>query len=95
MDPTGDHVRSTIQFGVKLVVYFCVHKHQWTTKSKWNGPYSEKLTISELSKITTIVDPPIEKMCSIYNIARVYHVVLDPAASLEVGDKSQRCDEHC
>jgi len=27
MEPTGDHVRSTIQFGVKLVVYFCVHKH--------------------------------------------------------------------
>ena len=54
-----------------------------------------KLTISELSRITTIVDPPVEKMCSIYNATKAEHIGLDPAASLEVGDKSQRYDEHC
>jgi len=30
-----------------------------------------KLTISKLSGITTIVNRPIEKMCSIYDAARV------------------------
>jgi len=30
-----------------------------------------KLTISELSRIATIVNRPIEKMCSIYYAARV------------------------
>ena len=60
MDPTGDHVRSMIQFGVKLVVYFCVHKHFRQQRAmEWS--FTGKPTISELSRITTIVDPPIER----------------------------------
>ncbi len=54
MDPTVDHVRSTIQFGVKLVVYFCVHKHHGQRRAiKWSLPRKPK--ISELTRITTTV----------------------------------------
>src|SRR5207253_6995457 len=93
MDPTGDQVHSTIQFGVKLVVYFCVHKHFRQRRAmEWSLQGTDDQRTEQDHNHRGSAH---RKMCSIYDAAKAKHISLDPATFLEVVDKSQRYDEHC